>query len=235
VIAVVTEQSLDHPDEVFNFFLENGIQNVGFNIEEIAGANQRSTLSPESVERKVRKFFERVFYLQKQAKGAIRIREFGRAFQSIIASSNPYGLDLSKYNSQTTPFSIISVDTNGNFSSFSPELLGMKSGEYDDFCFGNMMKDELLSISKSEKFNRVLQDIEKGKQVCSQTCEYYLLCGGGAPSNKYYENGTFASGETMYCRNSIKAPLDIVLTDLESSLNITTGREVETTAGAANG
>ena len=233
VIAVVTEQALDHPDEIFHFFLDNGIRQVGFNIEEIEGTNQSSTLSPDSTERKVRKFFERIFYLQKQAKGAIRIREFDHAFQAILASSKVRGIDASRFNSQTAPFGIISVDTEGNFSSFSPELLGMKSAEYGDFSFGNMMLDELSSIGKTEKFNRVLQDIEKGNQICSQTCEYYFLCGGGAPSNKYYENGTFASGETMFCRNSIKTPLDIVLADLEFSLSLDAGREAESAPCAA--
>jgi uncharacterized protein len=172
--------------------------------------------------------------LQKQAKGAIRIREFDRAFQAILANPNSLEVDPSKGNDQTTPFGIISVDTKGNLSSFSPELLGMKSAEYGDFCFGNVMEDELLSISQTDKFNQILHDIEKGKQICSQTCEYYFLCGGGAPSNKYYENGTFASGETMYCRNTIKAPLDIVLMDLEASLEIDSGRQTDITAGLAN-
>lgn len=220
VIAVVTEQSLDHPDEVFNFFLEQGIRQVGFNIEEIEGENHSSTLSPNSVEVKVKRFFERIFDLQKQAKGAVRIREFDRAFQAILAISDPNAPDLSKGNDQTVPFGIISVDTKGNFSSFSPELLGMKSSEYGDFYFGNLVEADLLSASHTDKFQRVVRDIQKGKQICSQSCEYYFLCGGGAPSNKYYENGTFASGETMFCRNSIKTPLDIVLADLELSLNI---------------
>lgn len=234
VIAVVTEQALDHPDEVFQFFLDNDIRQVGFNIEEVEGTNQSSTLSESSAELKVKKFFERIFYLQKQAKGVIRIREFDRAFQAILASSNLRGIDASRFNDQTAPFSIISVDTEGNFSSFSPELLGMKSAEYGDFSFGNMMVDELSSIGQTDKFNRVLQDIQRGNQICSQSCEYYFLCGGGAPSNKYYENGTFASGETMFCRNSVKTPLDIVLADLEFSLDIDTGRGVESGACSAN-
>lgn len=235
VIAVVTEQALDHPDEVFQFFLDNDIRQVGFNIEEIEGTNQSSTLASHSVEQKVTKFFERIFQLQKQANGAVRIREFDRAFQAILACSSGQGVDILKGNDQTTPFGIISVDTNGNFSSFSPELLGMQSAEYGDFCFGNMLVDELHSISKNNKFNQVLQDIEKGNQICSQSCEYYFLCGGGAPSNKYYENGTFASGETMYCRNSIKTPLDIVLADLESSLHIQTNCGADTATYAVNG
>jgi uncharacterized protein len=99
----------------------------------------------------------------------------------------------------------------------------MRTPEYGDFCFGNMAEDDLATIRQTDKFSQVLQDIEEGRRICSQSCEYYFLCGGGAPSNKYYENGTFASGETMYCRNSIKTPLDIVLADLESSLNVNIG------------
>jgi len=61
VIAVVTERSLDYPDEVFNFFLENGMHQIGFNIEEIEGTNASSTLSQNSGEQRVRKFFEESF------------------------------------------------------------------------------------------------------------------------------------------------------------------------------
>jgi len=52
VIAVVTERSLDYPDEVFNFFLENGMHQIGFNIEEIEGTNASSTLSQNSGEQR---------------------------------------------------------------------------------------------------------------------------------------------------------------------------------------
>lgn len=35
---------------------------------------------------------------------------------------------------------------------------------------------------------------------CRDTCGYFDLCGGGAPSNKLGENGRFDSTETLYCR-----------------------------------
>jgi uncharacterized protein len=220
VIAVITEHSLDYADEVFQFFLDNDIHQVGFNIEEIEGTNRCSTLSALSADLKVRKFFERMFYLQKQAKGSIRIREFDQALQAIFARSGVSGTVLPLSNSQTTPFNIISVDARGNISSFSPELLGMKSSEYGDFCFGNIATDEFAGIIETYKFKKIAHDIERGNQICSQNCQYYFLCGGGAPSNKYYENGSFSSGETMYCRNTIQIPLDIMLRELEISLNL---------------
>jgi uncharacterized protein len=219
-IAVITEESLDHPDEIFNFFLEHEIQRIGFNVEEIEGVNRTSTLASESADQRIRSFFHRLHHLQKSSGGKIKIREFDRAYQAIALSSDEDTEQAYKRNDQVVPFGIISVDAEGNFSTFSPELLGMKSETYGDFCFGNIATHELLNVTQSDKFKRVLADIEAGIRLCSATCEYYALCGGGAPSNKYYENGSFATAETMFCRYTIKTPIDIVLADLEESLDI---------------
>jgi sulfatase maturation enzyme AslB (radical SAM superfamily) len=54
----------------------------------------------------------------------------------------------------------------------------------------------------------------------ARTRPYYGYCGGGAPANKYYENGSFASTQTMYGRYAVQMPLDIVLNDIEQSLEV---------------
>jgi len=35
-----------------------------------------------------------------------------------------------------------------------------------------------------------------------------MFCGGGAPANKFYENGCFASTETLKCRTTVMAFAD---------------------------
>jgi uncharacterized protein len=219
-IAVITAESLDHPDEIFDFFLENEIERVGFNVEEIEGVNRTSTLTRESTGQKIRSFFERLYCLQKSSGGRVKIREFDRAYQAIALSSDEDAEEAYRRNDQVMPFGIISIDCEGNISTFSPELLGMKSGRYGDFCFGNIATHDFLKIAESDKFKSVFAGIEAGVRLCAETCEYYALCGGGAPSNKYYENGSFATAETMFCRYTIKTPIDIVLADLEESLDI---------------
>jgi uncharacterized protein len=124
-------------------------------------------------------------------------------------------------NDQVEPFDIISIAYDGSVSTFSPELLGMKSEVYGDFTFGNVQKDQFSEMASDNKFQRVLKDIKAGVSLCAKECEYFSFCGGGAPSNKYYENGTFVSAETMFCRYTIKTPIDIILEDLESSLGVT--------------
>ena len=119
---------------------------------------------------------------------------------------------------QTTPFAIISVDCHGNFSTFSPEMLGLSSPEYGDFVFGNVMRDSFDSILSQPRFIAVARDIAAGIRRCKETCEYYAYCGGGAPVNKYFENGSFDSTETMFCRLSKQAVLNVVLEKLEAKV-----------------
>jgi len=221
VISVITDCGLDYPDEIFNFFIENGITRVGFNIEEIEGAHQASTLVGTDVDERIKKFLQRLYELQKKAKGLVKIREFENAFRAITNGGiDSEGGDISMRNDQVRPYKILSVDCDGNFSTFSPELLGLKSDLYGDFCFGNVQVNAFPEMTRGSKFKRVFADIQTGVKLCSETCGYYFLCGGGAPSNKYYENGSFASTETMYCRYTIKLPVDIVLADLEVALDI---------------
>lgn len=220
VIAVITEQSLGFPDEIFQFFLDIGVDQVGLNIEELEGVNLNSTLFKNNIDGRITDFFRRMYELQKRSDGALEIREFKRASQAIALASIDDHEDTARRNDQVEPFAIISIAYDGNISTFSPELLGMKNLEYGDFYFGNVVSDSFNDVAATDKFRRVWRDIQAGVRLCAKECEYFSFCGGGAPSNKYYENGTFASAETMFCRHTIKTPIDIVLEDLELSLGL---------------
>ncbi len=216
-IAVITDDALDYPEEIFNFFKDNGIHSVGFNIEEQEGIHRTSTLG-RSKPGRIDKFMRRSYELQK-ACGAVRIREFEHAFQA-LARTEEMDREVMDHNDQSLPFGIVSIDWQGNISTFSPELLGAKSLKYGDFFWGNTMTGSLRSIEQHPGFIRIVEEIQEGLDMCRQSCQYFAYCGGGAPSNKYYENGTFASTETMYCRHTVQLPFDIVLEDLEKTLLI---------------
>lgn len=220
VIAVVTEESLDFADEIFQFFLDYSIQRVGFNIEELEGTNLTSSLAEDANPDRVRAFFRRIYELQKSSNGAIQVREFDRAYQAIALAPINDQQDSVVRNDQVEPFAIVSIAHDGSLSTFSPELLGLKSVDYGDFTFGNVLSDQIQEMVARDKFQRVLLDIKAGVDLCARGCEYFSFCGGGAPANKYYENGSFVTTETMFCRYTVKTPVDIVLADLESSLGI---------------
>lgn len=221
VVAVITDQSLDHPQEIFEFFNNAGIQGVGFNIEEVEGVNATSSLGIGSEQdQRVDNFLTRVYALNKAQGFPLRIREFELARNKIF---DPYTGGSSGgvyYNLETNPLSMISVDCYGNFSTFSPELLGQASEKYGTFTFGNLNTDSIFDATQNESFQKVDADVRAGNQKCLESCEFYAFCDGASPSNKYYENGSFDSAETMHCRHMIQAPLRIVLDDIEQDMGL---------------
>ena len=55
------------------------------------------------------------------------------------------------------------------------------------------------------------RDIDAGVEACRASCEYFSVCGGGAPMNKLSENGSFRSTRTTFCSLVQMAAADLVL------------------------
>jgi uncharacterized protein len=220
-IAVVTGDSLPHADEVLQFFLDERIEDVGFNIDEEEGANLRSSIGskPEDHER----FLERMLELALRAKGRIRVREFAYA-EKLIAEGLPrvrIGDREFPYNAQTLPFAILTVDCDGGFSTYSPEMLDQSHPTTGDLVLGNVREGLLTDALDTEKFALIAREIQDGVERCRNSCEYFWFCGGGAPTNKLAEAGAFNAAETNYCRSSIQRPLRLVLERLEKQISET--------------
>ena len=213
VICVLTALSLEHGDEILKFFVDQNIKYIGLNVEEIEGNHQTSGLNDRSLEVKYRDFMKSMYQFSKANVNKIHLREFEQA-EFFIREQK----DIKK--GQSSPFLMLNIAYNGDFSTFSPELLSMDSKTYGDFILGNFLTDTLESVVETEKFKKVYQDIQAGVDLCEETCDYFSVCGGGAPANKYFENGSFATSETMYCRYTKQIIADIVLEDLEKSLGL---------------
>ncbi|MEB3121928.1 MAG: cyclophane-forming radical SAM/SPASM peptide maturase GrrM/OscB [Snowella sp.] len=214
VIAVLTEDSVNYPDEIFNFFYENNLRDVGFNMEETEGIHLKSSLEKEGVVERYRAFMKRFWELTTQSEGEFQVREFEAVCGLIYTEERLSRTDMNH------PFVIVSIDNQGNFSTFDPELLSVKTEKYGDFVFGNVLTDSFESVCQTEKFRNIYHDINAGVELCRQTCDYFGLCGGGAGSNKYWEKGTFNCAETMACRYRIKEVSDIVIEAFENSLGL---------------
>jgi len=205
LISVLTLASLQEPDKMFEFYDREGVQEVCFNIEEKEGSNSASEIidSPR-FEKLYRDFLTRFFELAAQRRKNMVVREFEIPFHFIQA----YGHGIT--NPQTDPFGIISVDCDGNLSTFSPELLGLEHKAYDALSFGNVLHDDFEAIERRIEASKLYADIRSGVQKCEQQCEYFKLCGGGAPVNKIYENDSADTTQTVYCR-SYQIGVDVVL------------------------
>jgi uncharacterized protein len=109
------------------------------------------------------------------------------------------------------------VDAEGNFSTFSPELLNHNSILYNNFRIGNFKTTSIKNSFHSQVFQQMYADILKGIIKCKEECSYFSVCGGGSPSNKYSENGNLTSTETNFCRYKFQNLFDIYLAEVESA------------------
>lgn len=207
VISVLTDAALGEPDAMFAFYDSAQVRRIAFNIEEREGTHEVSSLDrPDSLTR-YKAFLIRFLELARSAGVAMDIREL----ESTLRSIHAWSPGERRLNEQTQPFGIVSMDLSGNLSTFSPELLGQLDARYDNFRIGNVLTDTFEELCKSAGFTAMWREIEAGVAACEASCRYFHVCGGGAPSNKLYENGTFASTATSYCRFSTMVPTDLVL------------------------
>jgi uncharacterized protein len=211
VISVLSRDSMLVPGEMFDFYVSEGIEQVCFNVEESEGDHVSQSFADSSVEAAYYRFLSEFWRLSSATPGKITfIREIEHALQQVIRPK-----DALFGNQLVEPFAITSMDWAGNISTFSPELLGLKSAQYGDFLLGNINRDRLVDLPRRANFARMVEDIEAGVAMCRESCEYFSVCGGGEPVNKLAENGTFISTETTYCRLTKMRATDLVLDALE--------------------
>jgi uncharacterized protein len=214
VITVITETALDRAKEIYEFYIAEGIERVSFNVEEVEGSHKHSSLCAVDMEQRFGKFL-REFWNLNRKHGAIRyIREFDHMLSRIVAPASSTIENL-----LTQPFSIISVDCDGNFSTFCPELLGNDAPSYDNFVLGNIHATTFESAAMSPLLNRLQRDIAAGISKCRTSCDYFDVCGGGAPANKFFENKSFDSTETMHCRLIVKILARLTMEIVDRSLD----------------
>lgn len=218
-ISVLTGDSVDHPQEIFQYFVDNGVRRCGFNMEEIENVHQSSSLTQPGSKELVKSFLARVYELIESSGFNMHVRELKGALATIMRW-NSSGAEPLDYSQEQLPFRILNVDTSGNFSSYSPELMGAQYPAIGKFVFGNVAHDTLLGVVENQLFQDVHSSISSGIDKCRANCSYFQLCGGGSPSNKYFENGSFDSSETLFCRLHRQAPIEVVLEKMEASLGI---------------
>ena len=209
-ITVLTADSLAYPDELFDFFVQHGVASVGFNVEEVEGPHVASSLAGGGTEGRFRRFYSRFLDLALAADRPMDVREFNTAHASLSQH-----LDAGFRTQECRPFAILNVDCEGNFSTYSPELLGLSGPRHGSFAFGNVARDSLETVLADPRFIALDDEIRRGVERCHETCSYAPYCGGGPPGNKFFENGDFATTETLSCRLHKQVTFDVALTKLE--------------------
>lgn len=220
-LSVLTDYSLDYPDEIYAFFKEHEFSYVGFNAEEQEAYNQHSSFgsykSPNTKQLSLRfkTFMSRIFDLWEADRRPFELREFNELIDIIVrfkASDFNEGI----LNSPSIAFSIITISKDGDITTFSPEMAGGTAENPKKFVIGNV--SEIQSFDELEKNDNFLHQrdaIFQGIRNCAKECHYFSLCGGGCPANKFYENSNFESTKTMACILTKQIISDVVIEKLE--------------------
>jgi uncharacterized protein len=206
VISVLSRDSLAMPEEMLAFYLSEGIDQICFNVEESEGSHVSSLFAGEELRQRYEAFL-RTFWHSARASGRVRLlREIDLAIARVFRPN-----DAPMRNIQTEPLAMLNVDSHGNVSSFSPELLGLRNADYGNYLLGNINTDTLAQIYETCLRSPLFRDIQAGVEACRGECEYFSVCGGGAPVNKLFENGSFTGTGTSYCTLTQMVPTDLIL------------------------
>jgi uncharacterized protein len=206
VISVLSRESLEIPEELLAFYLSEDIDQICFNVEESEGAHVSSLFGDSELRQRYQAFL-RTFWHAAQASGRVRfLREIDLAIPRVFRPN-----DVATRNIQTEPLAMLNVDSLGNVSSFSPELLGLRNADYANYLLGNIHTDTLANIYETCVQSALFRDIQAGVDACNGACEYFSICGGGAPVNKLFENGSFTSTRTSYCTLTQMVATDLIL------------------------
>jgi uncharacterized protein len=214
-ICVLTRAHLDHPDDVLEFFIDNGIREVGFNIDEIDGANRQSSMANDEDIAAFAQFFGRVVERYRADPDRLAIREIDRVMDALM---DP-GYGTYEDNAQNAPFGIMSVSFDGQISTFSPELMSIVDTRVGSFQSGEVHSTSVADILAQPRFKRIAGEISRGVKRCKTECPYFAFCRGGAPSNKLGETGRLDCTRTLFCTTTQMVVVETVLRALEVDLS----------------
>ncbi|MEU3092474.1 cyclophane-forming radical SAM peptide maturase AmcB [Streptomyces massasporeus] len=198
VISVVGTEGITRPEELLEFLAGVGCQSAGFNIEEIEGANtDRQPPTPVQAE----EFWRRTITWTREHGEALAVREVERLADYLRLIRTGQRADWDQRRLDPIP----TVSWKGDVVLLSPELADTSAPEYGNFVAGNILERPLPEILRDAHRLRYVREFLTGLDRCEAECEFFDFCRGAQAANRYFENGTFETTETNYCRVSRQA------------------------------
>jgi uncharacterized protein len=218
-LCTLTRESLKYPDKIFQLFYNLGFNAIGFNTVQVKVANTNTDLMNHDkninrdIEQNYKDFISRIYDLYVTHNQKMQIREFKDILQTLSLK-----LDFPSYQKRCGPnigMEILTIKANGEISTFCPEMADGIEDNNNMFSIGNIKSiEDLEELFRNKNYIELKLQIEKGVKQCIQNCNYFDYCGGGYPSNKFYELGSLCTTETNQCRFQIKIIKDLIVQKL---------------------
>ncbi|WP_063803644.1 cyclophane-forming radical SAM peptide maturase AmcB [Streptomyces silvensis] len=198
VISVVGTLGITMPEELLDFLSSLGCHSVGFNIEEIEGANT-GRQPPTAVQ--AEEFWRRTLTWSREHPDAPAVREVVRLAEYLHLIRSGRRAEWERRRLDPNP----TVSWKGDVVLLSPELADTKAPEHADFVAGNILEQSLAEILREAHRLGYVRDFLTGLDRCQAGCQFFDFCRGAQAANRYFENGSLRSTETNYCRVSRQA------------------------------
>lgn len=202
-LCVVSEPTPGLATELYDYFLDLGVDVLGINIEEQEGVNTRDNGHPAEA---VTGFWaELTSAWRRDPRVHVREIEWTLRYAGAVLDGTADAI-LPR---QLDPIPTIGYD--GSVVLLSPELAGFTDPRYGDFTSGNVLVTPLAEILAGAAGTRWIGEFLDGVRACRDGCPYFEFCGGAHAANRYFEHGRFDGTETNHCRNSKMRLLEGVL------------------------
>lgn len=216
-IAVITPETLRDctPKQFLETFIELGFQRLSLNPVETLGIFH-SEDNGAAFEADFSRFLTELIEVRDELQYPIWIREIDGTIERIVRFQQHAGVHAKI----ATPLSMLMVGTEGELSTFSPDLITIRdSSGNKPYVFGNVHQMQNLDeILIHPRFQALDRDVRIGVDACNTECPFYQLCGGGFVGNKVSEHGTARATQTQTCRLRIQTTVQSVLTYLDRTL-----------------
>ena len=173
VLAVVTRQSLNYADEIFSFFVENGIKSFDFLplVKGSSDIDKDLVLQPGDFYKFMARVFDLWFALDDPE---VEIRYLSQMILGLLGGMPT----LCKFLGNCGEY--ITLEPDG--SVFPCDSFPMEEA----LRFGDIKTHSLIEILKGSKYRRFMIKVSNLPQECIQ-CKYRYICNGGCRAYRYLQ------------------------------------------------
>ena len=91
------------------------------------------------------------------------------AFKGVLTAGDAH-------NEQIDAWQVVVIAANGDVTTFSPELMEIRSTAHNNFRFGNILEDDFDALFANEVVLATQQQIRRGVERCRAHCQHRIKC-----------------------------------------------------------
>lgn len=223
LIAVLSPQSLEHPDAFLGFFnaYKDHVREFHFNLLDELQIDAGEHRARNAYAREYYEFLTALLNAVGEADAAVSVRNFTSFYRRLFAGEQVKQVYDAR--NMSRPLRALNVEANGDVSTFYAGLTADASqdlyGDGRGLVVGNLLKQQLEEIASSSKLRRIARDFEISHRACEARCDYYALCSGGYNLVKHKRFGTFDATETPECLVHVKTFAQALLDHINRNVN----------------